>query len=171
MEQLSGLQALENTVRTVNSCHLILMTLMMERRRSEKSDSAILCGGSHDHTMFALFVRCIIELYRAQPSSNRERKMNWTGGQLHRSARQGTPSKTQKQNFAKSRQLAIESTSRHPSPFRPFSNLDKRRHTTSRDDQIEPGIGAEGQTESVVKRLPLQSYALALQQCRNTFLY
>ncbi|KAJ5197781.1 uncharacterized protein N7498_006898 [Penicillium cinerascens] len=39
--------------------------------------------------------------------------MNWTGGQLHRSARQGTLSKNQRQYFAKSRQVA----SRHLSSF------------------------------------------------------
>jgi len=46
--------------------------------------------------------------------------MNWTGGQLHRSARQGTLSKNQRQNFAKSRQVAIDRASRHLSPFPGF---------------------------------------------------
>ncbi|KAJ5668588.1 uncharacterized protein N7477_007158 [Penicillium maclennaniae] len=43
--------------------------------------------------------------------------MNWTGGQLHRSARQGALSKIQLQNFAKSRQVALGRSSRHLSPF------------------------------------------------------
>lgn len=46
--------------------------------------------------------------------------MNWTGGQLHRSARQGTLSKTQRQNFAKSRQVALDRASRHLTTFHGF---------------------------------------------------
>ncbi|KAJ5797510.1 uncharacterized protein N7503_006806, partial [Penicillium pulvis] len=47
--------------------------------------------------------------------------MNWTGGQLRRhSARPGVLSKTQRQNFAKSRQLTSSRASAQPTPFRRF---------------------------------------------------
>ncbi|KAJ5909514.1 hypothetical protein N7504_004157, partial [Penicillium tannophilum] len=48
--------------------------------------------------------------------------MNWTGGQLRRhSARPGVLSKTQRQNFAKSRQLTSSRASAQPTPFRRFA--------------------------------------------------
>ncbi|KAJ5593991.1 uncharacterized protein N7459_000199 [Penicillium hispanicum] len=68
--------------------------------------------------------------------------MNWTGGQLRRhSARQGVLSKTQRQNFAKSRQLANSRTSGSSTPFCGFPSL-----------SIPPGgLGAvaEAQTQTI----------------------
>ncbi|KAJ6114479.1 hypothetical protein N7486_000257 [Penicillium sp. IBT 16267x] len=50
--------------------------------------------------------------------------MNWTGGQLRRhSARPGVLSKTQRQNFAKSRQLTGNRASTQPTPFRGFPDV------------------------------------------------
>lgn len=93
--------------------------------------------------------------------------MNWTGGQLHRSARQGTLSKTQKQNFAKSRQLAVDRASRQPSPFRGFSNLNKHdeEQNVCEDDRGEQAVVAAGHIQSVLNKsmlLPLITFSKAL---------
>lgn len=80
--------------------------------------------------------------------------MNWTGGQLRRHpARQGILSKTQKQNFAKSRQPASNRVARQPSSFRRVPDPDKGNDdrldddTTCRDWQM---VGKEAQNQSVV---------------------
>lgn len=86
---------------------------------------------------------CIVYGPKSPPKLNVSKlqaSMNWTGGQLHRSARQGSLSKTQKQNFAKSRQLAIDRKTA-------FSNLHKcRQQTTNGNDQVEQAMVAERQT-------------------------
>lgn len=94
--------------------------------------------------------------------------MNWTGGQLHRSAHQATLSRTQKQNFAKSRQVAIDRSFCQQSPFRAFPNLDKRELTASRDGRTGPVEVAEEKTQLVAKWLPTQFCAIILQRCRKT---
>lgn len=77
--------------------------------------------------------------------------MNWTGGQLHRSARQGALSKPQKQNFAKSRQLAIDRASRQPSPFRGFPNIRKHEEQSAcEDERGEQAVVTAGPVQSVL---------------------
>lgn len=86
--------------------------------------------------------------------------MNWTGGQLTRSARQGTLSKTQKQHFAKSRQLATERVSLQPSPFRGFPTFSKREaQVACNDDDLIHGMVMDEQTQSVAKRQLLQPFS------------
>lgn len=97
--------------------------------------------------------------------------MNWTGGQLHRSAHQGTLSKTQRQNFAKSRQLAIDRVSRHPSPIRGFPSLGKRgEQVACKDNQKEQAVVAEEQTQSVSSHRLLHYYSVAMRHCFEIFL-
>lgn len=81
-------------------------------------------------------------------------EMNWTGGQLRRhSARQSILSKTQKQNFAKSRQQASNRVPRQPSTFRrvpdPDNGEDDRLgdEAACRDGQM---MEEEAQNQSVV---------------------
>jgi hypothetical protein len=81
-------------------------------------------------------------------------EMNWTGGQLRRhSARQGILSKTQRQNFAKSRQEESNRVPRQPSTFCGVadpndSGVDRLNgDTTCRDRQM---TGGEAQNQSVV---------------------
>ncbi|KAJ6157611.1 hypothetical protein N7470_005203, partial [Penicillium chermesinum] len=61
--------------------------------------------------------------------------MNWTGGQLHlHSSRSGVLSKTQRQNFASTRQLAGSK----PSPPRPFSGFSSLKESDAkRDDEAQ----------------------------------
>lgn len=88
--------------------------------------------------------------------------MNWTGGQLHRSARQGTLSKIQKQNFAKSRQLAIDRVPRQPSPFRGFSNLRKHEEQSAcKDERGEQAVAAAGHIQSDLE----QFHIIATRHC------
>lgn len=73
--------------------------------------------------------------------------MNWTGGQLRRhSARKGVLSKTQRHNFAKSRQLANDRSSRKPVSFPGFLS---RRDEFGLDDLTEVQEGEKKQEESV----------------------
>lgn len=81
---------------------------------------------------------------------------------MHRSARQGTLSKTQKQSFAKSRQLAIDRNSCRPSSFRAFPSLDKRELTAGGDGRTGQAMVAEEETQLVSTCLLLQYNAIVL---------
>ena len=71
--------------------------------------------------------------------------MNWTGGQLRRhSARKGILSQTQRQNFAKSRQLVNDRASRQPVFFPDFLNLRDKQTVV---EEIDPAD--DKQDESV----------------------
>lgn len=72
--------------------------------------------------------------------------MNWTGGQLRRhSAHKGVLSKIQRHNFAKSRQLANDRSSRKPVSFPCFLS---RRDEFGLDDLTEVQEGEKKQEES-----------------------
>lgn len=74
--------------------------------------------------------------------------MNWTGGQLHRSARQGTLSKHQRQNFAKSR-LVVDKASRHFSPFPGFPGPSNARDEKSAACKEGQDVATAGNSQSV----------------------
>ncbi|KAJ5360957.1 hypothetical protein N7517_010148 [Penicillium concentricum] len=62
--------------------------------------------------------------------------MNWTGGQLQRHHRSGLLTKTQKQNFAKSR-LQKSTVIPPPSPFRNFPDIGFKGSSTREKDEAE----------------------------------
>lgn len=97
--------------------------------RKKLVEVALLCGRSRAFALFVLepaWLGIVIASTCIHINNNINiiTTMNWTGGQLRRhSARKGILSQTQRQNFAKSRQLGNDRVSHQPVSFPPFLNL------------------------------------------------
>ncbi|KAJ6112224.1 hypothetical protein N7523_008285 [Penicillium sp. IBT 18751x] len=86
--------------------------------------------------------------------------MNWTGGQLHRSARQGALSNIQRRNFAKSRRVALGRSSRHLSPLTgcpEFSSTGDSKRAAGKEIQDVATDGRSQKQASPPPRLPAVS--------------
>lgn len=76
--------------------------------------------------------------------------MNWTGGQLRRhSARKGILSKTQRKNFAKSRQLVTDRPSHQVISFPSFLDLRGKKTETERETLAAADAAQDSQETSV----------------------
>lgn len=93
--------------------------------------------------------------------------MNWTGGQLHRSARQGTLSKNQRQNFAKSRQVA----SRNFSPFPGLPGFANTKGIQSAAFTNSQDLATDGEPQSVEKLPIVEPCVATLPVCVGYTLY
>lgn len=87
--------------------------------------------------------------------------MNWTGGQLHRSARQGTLSKNQRQNFAISRPV----TSRHLSPFPGLPGFANTEDIQSAAFTNGQDVVTDGESQSVEKLPVVEPCVATLPVC------
>lgn len=90
---------------------------------------------------------------------------------MHRSARPGALSKTQRQNFAKFRQVALDRSSGHLSSFPGLTRFPSARDGKSPAGIEVQDVATEGRSQSV-KKPPVTNYCTAIMPvCLGFFPY
>ena len=92
--------------------------------------------------------------------------MNWTGGQLHRqTTRQGVLSRTQRHNFAKSRQRASNGALGQFTPFRGYHD------PSVQQDGSEAGTAVQYQSVAIVDFRSFASFLRNNRRCSALLTY